>query len=93
MEEEQIMEKIDKFFNKENLEVEAKYAISKKLTENYWEAWQETEEEPEEPEEPDEFGEDTEDIEETEDLEDLDTPQKKPKKKKSIIKKPKLKTK
>lgn len=37
MEEQAIIERIDKFFDKENLDIQSKYFITKKMNEEYWE--------------------------------------------------------
>ncbi len=69
MEENEIIERIDKFFDKEGLDIQGKYFLTKKMNEEYWReiegegeededllgtlAEEETEEDPE-PEEPEE---------------------------------------
>ena len=84
MEEQAIIERIDKFFDKENLDIQSKYFITKKMNEEYWEEITSEEEGDEdllgdlgegepEPEEP---------------SEEIATP--KPIKKKITVKKPKI---
>ncbi len=91
MDDEEIKERVDKFFDKEGLDIQSKYFLTKKLNEEYWEEIQGEEEgdedllgelgeeEPEGQEEP------------TEPEEEIAAPKPpKPTKKKITIKKPKV---
>ena len=93
MDETEIIERIDKFFDKEGLDIQSKFILTKKISEEYWEEvlgegeqndddllGELGEEEPEEPTEPEE------DIA-------APTPEKKTTKNKITIKKPKVTTK
>jgi hypothetical protein len=100
--EDEIINRINKFLDKEKLDLRSKYFLAKQLQENYWQDIQ-SEGEEEEPEEVDvledeleeepeeEIEETTEELPEDE-LDDLDNPPAKPKKK-ALIKKPKVKLK
>ena len=88
MEENEIIEKIDKFFDKEGLDIQSKYFLTKKMKEKYWEEIQGEEEGDEDP--LGELGaEETEPIDETEPEEEIAAP-KPPKKRKITVKKPKV---
>ncbi len=87
MEEQEIIEKLNKFFDKEELTLESKYFLTKKMNEEYWEEMQEEEN-------GDdllgELGEEEPEQEEPEESEEIAAEPKTPKKKKITIKKPKV---
>ncbi len=103
MEEQQIIERIDKFLDKEGLDIQSKFILTKKINEEYWEeVLSEGEEEPEQEE--DILGDFEEELEQEElaDPKDIAEIQRKEleqrkrdriKKKKIYIKKPKIGTK
>jgi len=92
MEEQEIIERIDKFFDKEGLDIQSKYFITKKINEEYWEEIQ-SEEDQEENDLLDELGEEEpeEQTEEsTEEPEEEIAAPKPIKKRKITVKKPKV---
>ncbi len=101
MEENEIIERIDKFLEKEGLDIQSKFILTKKISEEYWEEVLSEGEEPEQEEDPlGDLGEEEPEQEELADPEDvaeiqrkeLEQREKDKTKKKITVRKPKITT-